>query len=161
MEIGSFLILLAILLPVLAYLAQPIVTGQGVVVSGKARRFSSLEAERERVLSSIQEMDMDYTMGKILKEDYEAERSVLIAQGADTMRQIDALVGEKGTSDIPVADHEERKLEAELEARVAEMRKVQGETAAHYCTQCGSKILESDRFCSSCGADVVPAETSR
>jgi hypothetical protein len=161
MEIGSFLILLAILLPVLAYLAQPIVTGQGVVVSGKDRHLSSLEAERESVLSTIQEIDMDYTLGKIEQEDYEAERSALIAQGADTMRQIDALAGEIGPSETQVADPIDRDLEAELEARVAVMRKVQDEAAIQYCTKCGTKILESDRFCSSCGADVVPAETSQ
>ena len=45
--IGSIFILLAILLPVLAYLAQPMVTGQAVAVSSRDRRLSTLEAERE------------------------------------------------------------------------------------------------------------------
>jgi hypothetical protein len=160
MEIGSILILLAILLPVIAYLAQPILTGQGMAVSKRDRRLSTLEAERERLLSYIQEMDMDFTMGKIAPEDYEAERSVKLTQGAEILRQIDALTGKKGARQPRAADPVERSLETELETRVASMRKVRDEKISQYCAQCGGEIYGSDRFCSACGAEVEPGETS-
>jgi hypothetical protein len=160
MEIGSFLILLAILLPVIAYLAQPIVTGQGVAVSKRDRRLSTLEAERERLLSYIQEMDMDFTMGKITREDYEAERSIKLTQGAEILRQIDALADKKGKDTPRSADPVERSLESELETRVASMRKVRDEKISQYCAQCGGEVYGSDRFCSACGAEVERGEKS-
>lgn len=155
MEIGSVLILMAILLPVVAYLAQPILTGQGVVVSKRDRRLSTLEAERERLLAYIQEMDMDNSMGKIPQEDYEAERTLLLAQGADILRQIDALTGKKGEAKPRAADPVERSLESELEARVARMRTVRDEKVSQFCAQCGGEITASDRFCSACGTEVA------
>jgi len=158
MEIGSIFILLAILLPVLAYLAQPIVSGQAKAVSGRERRLSTLEAERDRLLSTIQEMDLDYSMGKIAREDYDAERSSKLAQAADVLRQIDTLTGNKGELPLGVADAMDGQLEAELEARVARMRQVQDEKALQYCAKCGGQIFGSDRFCSVCGSEVSPEE---
>jgi hypothetical protein len=156
--IGSIFILLAILLPVLAYLAQPMVTGQAVAVSRRDRRLSTLEAERERLLSLIQEMDLDYSMGKIAREDYDADRAIKLAQTADVLRQVDALTGSKGALPLGVADAVDGQLEAELEARVAKMRQAQGEKALRYCAKCGGQILGSDRFCSECGSEVEPEE---
>jgi hypothetical protein len=158
MEFGSVLILLAILLPVIAYLAQPILAGQGVAVSKRDQRLSWLEAERERLLAYIQEMDMDYTMGKIPPEDYEAERSLKLTQGADILRQIDALTGKKADAKPGAADPVERSLESELEARVATMRQVRDGKVSQFCTQCGGEIYGSDRFCSVCGAEVEAEE---
>lgn len=157
MELGSILILMAILLPVLAYLAQPILSGQGREVGKREMRLSALEAERDRLISTIQEMEVDYSMGKMDLADYEAERSALITRGADTMRQIDALMGKKVALEVTSAEEVDQSLEAELEARVAQMRKVQTEV---YCPQCGARILESDRFCGACGADVNAGEGS-
>jgi len=99
-------------------------------------------------------MDMDFTMGKIPRDDYEAERSILLTQGADILRQIDALAGEKGETQARTADPAERSLESELEARVARMRKVRDEKVSQYCSQCGGEIYGSDKFCSACGAEV-------
>ena len=161
MEIGSILILMSILLPVLAYLAQPIITGQGIPVGGKERRLSTLEAERERLFSAIQEMDMDYSMGRIASVDYEAERSAKIVRSADIMRQIDALAGKEAASQLPKSGVHDRSLEAELEAKVAKMRKVQSKEISQYCPQCGGQIFGADRFCSSCGADVVSEESNQ
>jgi hypothetical protein len=158
MEIGSIFILLAILLPVLAYLAQPIVTGQAMGVSRRERRLSTLEAERERLLSLIQEMDLDYSMGKIAREDYDAERSIKLAQAADVLRQVDALTGSKGAVPLGVADAVDGQLEAELEARVAKMRQAQNGKALQFCATCGGQIFGSDRFCSECGSEVGPEE---
>jgi vacuolar-type H+-ATPase subunit I/STV1 len=160
MELGSILILLAILLPVIAYLAQPILAGQGVAVSKRDRRLSSLEAERERLLSYIQEMDMDFTMGKIPREDYEVERSAKLTQGAEILKQIDALTGGKKNAERRAADPQERSLESELEVRVASLRKVRQEKVSQYCAQCGGEIYGFDRFCSACGAAVEPQETN-
>ena len=161
MEFGSILILMAILLPVLAYLAQPIVSGQGMEVSRRERRLSTLEAERDHLISTIQEMDADFSMGKMDLADYQAERSALITRGAETLREIDTLTDSKVGVDASSVHETDRSLEAELEARVAQMRKVQPETPTKYCPQCGSKVLELDRFCSACGADVIGGEGSR
>ena len=156
--IGSIFILLAILLPVLAYLAQPILTGKVMAVSRSERRLSTLEAERERLLSLIQEMDLDFSMGKIAREDYDADRAIRLAQAADVLRQVDSLTGSEAALPLGDADPVDGQLEAELEARVAKMRQAQDEKTLQYCAKCGGKILGLDRFCSECGSEVGPEE---
>jgi hypothetical protein len=160
MEFGSILILMAILLPVVAYVGQPLFAGAGTLVSKREQRLSRLEAERDRVLATLQEMDMDYSLGKIAQEDYDMERPGLLAQGASAMKEIDALVGTAASSRPPAADKTDRSLEAELEARIAQMRQLQDEGGGQFCPQCGAKVLASDSFCSACGADVAGGEKS-
>ncbi len=125
---------------VAAYVLRPVASGgpgpQGV------GQLSALQAERERLLDALQELDLDHFMGKVLERDYRPQRQALTLQGAQVLRRIDELQGAAGG---------QAGLEAEIEAAVAKLRAVP-QASLQYCHHCGSRVLPSDRFCSNCGA---------
>jgi hypothetical protein len=115
-EIGAILFSLAMLLLVAAYVLQPLAgSGRGGYRDSN-RELSALQAERDRVLDSIQEIDTDHSMGKVSEEDYQRQRQVLVLEGAEILRKIDEL------QLSPDAEPRGKTPEMELEAAVAELR---------------------------------------
>ncbi len=148
MDYGALLVVAAIALLTGAYLAQPMLRHQGFVVSDVGHRRSELRAAHEQVLSILQELDLDYAMGKLAEEDYRAQRAHLLARGAEILRQLDALSSPGQQGKAPRGD-----VEARIEALVAQRR-----GRAVFCPQCGVKLVPGDRFCSACGAPVAKEE---
>ncbi|HEY9153269.1 MAG TPA: hypothetical protein VIN60_10320 [Anaerolineales bacterium] len=86
MDLSAILLLIALLLGVGLYLAAPL------VFDSKRRsphedtsEISSLMAERDRVINSLQELDFDFKLGKIPEDDYPAQRAELLQKGADVL----------------------------------------------------------------------------
>src|SRR5690242_12354250 len=91
MQITAIFFTLAILILVAIYLYAPFMERRARRVTQEEQALSSLMAERDRVINSLQELDFDYKLGKIPDEDYPAQRSTLLQKGADILRQIDAM----------------------------------------------------------------------
>ena len=187
MEIGSIFLILALLLLVGLFVGRPILDHQGERLISASDQVehqrSALLAERDRILTALWELDFDNTLGKIPEEDYPSQRTALLHQGADLLRQIDALQpGEavddaearleaaiaarrmaSGASDTTVngrAEHTAPKAllkaqEDEFEVMLANRRRARQEKAAGFCPQCGQPVQKSDRFCPKCGAKTV------
>src|SRR5512145_657270 len=94
MDIGSLLLILALFLFVAWFIARPFFETQpkfaGPGGSNEHAR-SFLLAERERVLTALQELDFDHTLGKVPENDYPIQRAALLQRGADILRQMDTL----------------------------------------------------------------------
>lgn len=149
MDIGSVLAAIALLAVVTAYLIRPLLERRGQGVSDEDHEVSVLLAERDRVLSSLQDLDMDYSMDKILREDYERQRQELVREGARILRRLDELESQDGVSGETARA---RSLEAEIEAEVAALRQAQnGQEQRHFCPSCGRAVQPEDRFCTHCG----------
>ena len=150
MEIGAILFSLAMILVVASYILQPLFTPERSGTLDTRRELSALQAERDRVLDSIQEIEVDHTMGKVSELDYEHQRGSLVLEGAGILRSIDELLSD-GAPD---------ESEMELEAAVAELRgkssvsgsQQNGDETNPACPTCGQSIYHGDRFCSNCGA---------
>jgi len=156
MDIGSILIVLGLALLALVFIAGPLVGRFGWAVTDRERRLSALQAERDKVLASIQEMEMDHTMGKIPLEDFHAQRAALVSRGAALLREIDQL---QAASPQPNVRPGQEELEAEIEASVARLRQAGvAAQSAGFCRQCGRPVVAADRFCSHCGAPLPVAE---
>ncbi len=148
MDLGSILIILALVLLAAAFIARPLAEHKSASIAEGDRRLSTLQAERDRVLDTLQESDMDYTMGKVLEEDYQIQRASLLARGAEILKAIDKMEA------VAVESSSEMDLEAELEAAVARLRSVQRGTSGGFCGACGGAVVASDSFCSHCGASL-------
>ncbi len=147
MDLASILIILALAVLAAAFIARPLVGRQGEAVSEQERRLSGLQAERDKLLASVQEMDLDHAMGKIADEDYRPQRSLLVARGAELLREIDRLqpVGRRGAG---VSGD----LDSQIEAEVARLRGVSAGQPIGTCPRCGQPRFAGDGFCSRCGA---------
>lgn len=91
MDIGSILILLALAIVVGLYIGRPVLEHKGSSISQEEHELSSLLAERDRTLGALQELDFDYTLGKIPEEDYPIQRRRMLDYGAEVLRKLDAL----------------------------------------------------------------------
>jgi hypothetical protein len=178
MDIGSIFLILALLIPVIIYISRPLFERNTVKVSYSERNISTLLAERDRVVATIQELDDDYNLGKIPTENYPSQRLTLLQNGADILRQIDAyqvapaimtaedrleaaimarrhtldatpaVVKKNGNAVPPVPDDD-------LEQRIAIRRRTMSGKAGGFCPKCGRPVQVSDHFCPRCGAPLV------
>jgi hypothetical protein len=176
MDIGSILLLLALLVLVGLFIARPLIDREAVVVSPEddqqEHEISTLLAERDRVLTALQELDFDHALGKIPEQDYPVQRAVLLQQGADVLRKLDEY-----DQVAPANDIEERIEEAiaerraisvgqaetdpesmlvmdvddEVEVQLANRKRARQDKSAGFCPQCGRPVQKSDSFCPKCG----------
>lgn len=145
MDFGSILILIGLTLLVTAFVARPLSERRTRVVTSDEHRLSALQAERDKILTLIREVEMDHAMGKIPAPEFEAQRAELVGRGSSVLREIDEQAGAPG----PGSD--EGDVDAAIEAAVA-ARRAAG--PAGFCTRCGQPLHAGDRFCSACGTPV-------
>jgi hypothetical protein len=155
-EIGAILFSLAMILIVAAYVLQPLSGSERGGHRDTNQRLSALQAERDRVFDSIQEIDMDHSMGKVPEEHYLHQRQELALEGAEVLRKIDEL-------QLPLgAEPREKTPEMELEAAVARLRGISSPSSSQKvesnsdsgegpCPECGQANFHGDRFCANCG----------
>lgn len=155
MDLGSVLLVLAIIVALAAYIGRPLVRGQALALRSPDHDLSALLAERDRILSTLQELDMDSAVGKLEPADYEAQRAGLVERGAAVLRQIDQRTGRPDQVDPSEIDP----LNAQIEAEVARMRQLLSDSpvAGASCPNCGGQIRRSDSFCTHCGEALTAA----
>jgi hypothetical protein len=178
MDIGSILLILALLIPVVLFIARPFYEPRLAEEEGLTQRedhdLSGLLAERDRILTALQELEFDHVLGKIPNEDYPAQRAGLVQRGAEILRKLDQLPVAGALPEARTGDAEER-VEAviaqrgmdaalqpassnmghaaddDIEVALAQRRRQRLEKSAGFCPQCGGPVQKSDRFCPKCG----------
>jgi hypothetical protein len=168
MDIGAILLIMAVLLLAVVFIARPFLEARRPVSAMQEHELSSLMAERDRVITALQELDFDYSLGKIPAEDYPQQRTELLQRGADVLRKMDVIAPKSVSS-----GDAEKRLEAAIAARradsavqasqgsldidddieslIAARRSERREKSGGFCPNCGRPILGSDRFCPHCG----------
>ncbi len=152
MDIGSILAGLALTLLTVAFVAIPLIQHRGKDVTETERLSSELQAGRDRVLSSLQELEMDFNTGKILEEDYQDQRQALMKEGAGILRRIDVL---KAGGDVSPKGDE---IDDEIEAAIAQIRSDKENGDGGFCPSCGSEVKAGDLFCIRCGNTLAGME---
>lgn len=168
MELGSFFLILAVIVITTVYLYAPFTKStRRTLHPRESHEVSSLKAERDRMINSLQELDFDHGLGKIPAEDYPEQRASLLQKGADVLRKLDELApasssainaeariekataagrADTGLNSALVEDSDE-----DLESMIAARRKIHKSKSAGFCPKCGRPVLVSDKFCPSCG----------
>lgn len=142
MEVGALLVVAGLALAAAAFIARPLVDRRASEPAEAERRLSALRAEQDQVLALLQELDMDYAMGKIEPAAYQADRAERLQRGAELLREIDELAVA-----VPIHRPVGTPVDDDLERRVARLRS----QAAGFCGQCGSPLARGDKFCPRCG----------
>ena len=164
MQIVSIFFSLGILILVGVFLYAPFLERRARGVTEDEHETSSLLAERERVVNSLQELENDYQLGKVPEEDYPVQRTNLLQKGADILRKLDELEPVKAQNDkdarIERALAARRKngsnkqgelTDDDVESMIASRRKGRKAKSAGFCPKCGKPVMTSDKFCPSCG----------
>ena len=71
MDLGSILILIGLTLLVAVFIARPLAERRSSLVTPEEHQLSALQAERDKILAMIREIEMDHAMGKIRPLDFE------------------------------------------------------------------------------------------
>jgi hypothetical protein len=165
MQLTAIFFTLAILILVGIYLYAPFMERRARRVTEEEHELSSLLAERDRVINSLQELDFDFKLGKIPDEDYPAQRATLIQKGAAILRQIDTIAPQVTSTQDADARLEkaiaarradgavirQEVTDDDIESMVVARRKGRKEKSSGFCPQCGKAVMVTDRFCPSCG----------
>jgi len=162
MQIVSIFFTLGILILVGIFLYAPFLERRARRVTVEEHETSTLLAERERVLNSLQELESDYQLGKVPDEDYPTQRANLLQKGADVLRKLDDLAPQTKLDDKDVkierALASRRKKNSgkkitddDIESMISSRRKGRKSKSAGFCPKCGKPVMASDKFCPSCG----------
>jgi hypothetical protein len=149
MDLAAILLLLALLVGVGLFLAAPLMRGTRTAAFDDSAETSSLLAERDRVISALQELDFDFALGKIPEAEYPEQRTGLLERGAEILRRLDAL--SPAPRRTGTASEASRRIEAAAAGPVAEGSADLPAKSAGFCPRCGKAIMTSDRFCPHCG----------
>jgi hypothetical protein len=159
MEPVAIFILLILLVIIILFVTRPFFDRRRVLSDHDSQEASSLMAERERLLTALQELDFDQALGKIPGEDYPVQRAALLQKGAEVLRQLDALLPANKEQDgrkvqPPGTEPQPFVLlsDDDLEDLLAKRRTAHKDKSAGFCPSCGKPVLKSDVFCPSCGS---------
>jgi rubrerythrin len=165
MELGSVFLILAVIVIVGVYLYAPFTSRTRRLSVNEMHDLSSLKAERDRVINSLQELDFDFNLGKIPADDYPTQRAELLKKGSEILRKLDELepafayardaetriekaaAAQRADASATAAELNDDEIEAMLAAR----RKQYKSKPAGFCPSCGKPVLAADNFCPSCG----------
>jgi len=131
--IGAVLLTLAVGLVVVVFVSQPFLRRQppgpddaaGQPGSDDHRR-SSLLAERDRIVNALQELDFDYTLGKIPEDEYPFQRGALFKRGAEVLRSLDEIQAASQPAAGTIDESIEARIEAAVQARRADAARASG-----------------------------------
>jgi hypothetical protein len=154
--VAAFLLLLTLSL-IVFFVTRPFFDRHPVHTPKNYQQLSYLLAERDRLLTTLQEMDSDQALGKIPVEDYPAQRVDLLQKGAEVMRKLDILAqsseNQKSGKGLPASREPAASLsDDELEDLLFRRRNTRKEKTAGFCPKCGKPVLRSDVFCPVCGS---------
>ena len=176
MQVTAIFFTLAVLILVAMYLYAPFTNRRARRVTEEEHEISTLMAERDRVINSLQELDFDHGLGKIPDEDYPIQRANLLQKGAEILRRLDALTlpspngREAGDEGHDTEARIERAIAArradaspakpeitddDLESMISARRKGRKDKSAGFCPRCGKPVMVTDRFCPSCGKSLA------
>jgi NADH pyrophosphatase NudC (nudix superfamily) len=173
MEPGAIFLLVVVVILIAMFVARPFWGKRRILtVSTEEHETSSLLAERDRLLTALQELDFDHTLGKIPSEDYPGMRAGLLQNASETLRRLDVLQPQSAGAGSDAESRVEAVIAArradasgekpapavladeDLEELVAARRAERKEKAAGFCPQCGKPVVRSDRFCPHCGKSI-------
>jgi len=124
--IGSLFLILAVGLAAGLFVMQPFIRRQFLGVragEGEDQKLdhqrSALPAEHDRVLVALHDLDFDSALGKVPKEDFQAQRASLLMAGGEALRRLEALDRDGQSSDQDGLSMEDR-IEAAVAARRAD-----------------------------------------
>jgi len=169
MDITSVLLIASIALASAAFILRPFLFGRmdmkemnkSVENPNREHLRSSLLAEKERILSAIQELDFDQALQKIPEDQYPVQRAEMMEKAAGILKQLDDLEVNQNSSGSSVAPGQKYTTGDydEVEALIAKHR-IEGKRKINeFCPHCGKPITDKDKYCPKCGKPILNTRT--
>lgn len=135
--------LMFIVLASVAYIALPYFRPHapaGKLSRKRRHKGPDLQEQRDTLLATLKDLELDREMGKISDEDYAEMNTKFRTEAAAIMKRLDQSNG--------------KSPHAAVEAELRELRKNRQAGRQERCTKCGARLAAKDRFCSNCGVQL-------
>ncbi|MFC1988350.1 zinc-ribbon domain-containing protein [Chloroflexota bacterium] len=149
-------VFVALLLTVLsfAFIVYPLFKRRLLPVDAvEDEKSRELASKRGTTYSMLKELEFDFQSGILTEEDYRDLEARYKRKAISILKDADNL--EKGTE---VGDEIEKQVQALRRSSNKENNKAGGQhrepSGRKFCTQCGSGVLENDKFCAGCGTSL-------
>ncbi len=158
MDFGALFLTLGVALLAGLYIAAPLLRPATQGALPDDHEYSELLARRDSIVAALEELELDYDLGKLTETAYRAQKAALLKQGAEVLERLDALTQTQSTQGaeerLQAAVAQRRRAataDDPIEALLEQRRRQRQEKAAGFCPQCGAPVLKTDRFCPKCG----------
>ncbi len=158
MDLGALFLILGLALMVGLYVAQPLLQPRRRAQDAALQaELSALLARRETIVTTLEDLEMDFELGKLSPEAYRAQKKALLKKGAEILERLDALTQTTSTKSAAerlqeaVQKRSRVHIDDDIEALLEQRRRQRQQQAAGFCPKCGTPVLQSDRFCPKCG----------
>ena len=154
----SFIAISAITIGVGLYVTYPLIFAAESAPAQRDRSLENLKLDRERLHAELRDLELDHSMGKVMDDDYTAQREDL--EGG--LSTVNLALGERTSQSGAAAPQSSPKRKTrpgtsavDVEARIREARtRVRVE-----CPDCGASNPKTAAFCNSCGARLAKEDT--
>ena len=148
MTMSSLFIVLLIFVLSGLFILRPFFVKSNISGRSSSSIYDSLIAERERLLSAIEELDLELELKKISEDEHSRNRDLLLAEAAEVIKKLDKhnKTGKK-KKHTPSPEESGDDLEKMIATRRKELKKEKTRS----CPSCGKGIQKGDQFCSHCG----------
>lgn len=132
----------------------------GAIRNPIEEKLRKLNFEKESLYAALKEIDFDYDLGKLSKEDYEELQKKYKLQAAPILKEIDDVRIKTGIINLEEEVEKEIRLNRkakltdgeEIEREILKARKSNGKDKTNLiCSNCGKEAVSDDKFCSNCG----------
>ena len=172
------LIILIISTAVAIYIALPFFLKRGsqgndapVIFEVESReheieKLKSLDNQKETLYSAIRDIDFDFELGKLSKEDFIELKNQYKFEAAGVLKEIDQIQNQGGTKtpdyelEQEILTYRKRKPDSysddnKIQEGISAFKSASNKTNTdHKCSGCGSEYSSADLFCSKCGASL-------
>jgi hypothetical protein len=121
---------------------------------------NKLNSEKESLYTALNDIEFDYGLGKLSREDYDELKRDYKAKAVSVLKEIDQI--SKGAHATELEDELEKEIKAirksksldenEIEKEILKARKQNIDRSKYLtCMNCGRRYDAEDLFCSRCG----------
>jgi len=134
MDLGSIFVILALFVLVGLIISKPLFENKAAqnisLEDQEEHELSALLAQRDQVLDNLNELDLDFAVGKIPETDYPVQRHLLLERGAHILQELDKhLLASDISGEAAEISFDER-LELAIAARREDMHSDEGDSIA-------------------------------
>jgi hypothetical protein len=120
----EFIVVAVVIVLVVAFVAYPLFSAPERTAAPVPEALDGLIAQRDSAYDAIRDLDLDFQLGKLSQNDYDALREKYKLRAASALAQIDAMAGQHGTGEFsPALGEVSPGAGEEIEAEVARLRR--------------------------------------
>ena len=160
MELGTLFVQLSLLIIIVMIVSRHFFDAPYRSHRTLETNYSTISVQKKILILLIQqeqlrernvEIDTDYAQGKIPTRYFQYAKAILRKDEEEVLYLIQQIKAKAALDAEKPPFHMDKQESEQLEALIADHRKMNREKVIGFCTKCGKPVQKSDVFCARCG----------